>query len=70
MNQANLLLELEEAFGRLSDGLNAFKLMAYGMEDIQDPYADGMYAIWRYLDGESKEMRRLLAEVSTLQIPA
>ena len=70
VEQRNILIELEEAFGRLSDGLNAFKLMAYGLEDIQDPYADGLYVIWRYLEREREEIERLLAAVSSARISA
>lgn len=65
MEQKNLLMDLEEAFGRLSDGLNAVNLMVMGLEDAGDPYADGFYALWRYLDGAGEEMRRLFAAVST-----
>lgn len=70
MSQEKILMDLEEAFGRLSDGLNAVKLMVFGLEDVQDPYADGLYAVWRYLDREREEMVRLFAAVSTSQISA
>ena len=65
MDQTKLLLEIEEAFGRLSDGLNAVELMALGLEDVQDPYADGLYAICRYLGGVQDEMKQLLKAVSS-----
>ncbi|NBI08520.1 hypothetical protein D1641_00605 [Colidextribacter sp. OB.20] len=39
-----LLNDLEEAFGQLSDGLIAMKLMTFGLEDMQDPKVDGFYA--------------------------
>ena len=42
MSQERILMDLEEAFGRLSDGLNAVELMVLGLEDVQDPYADGL----------------------------
>ena len=70
MSQERILMDLEEAFGRLSDGLNAVELMVLGLEDVQDPYADGMYVIWRYLDGASEEVRSLLKKVSAPGISA
>ena len=63
-------MDLEEAFGRLSDGLNAVELMVLGLEDVQDPYADGLYVIWRYLEREREEIERLLAAVSSARISA
>ena len=36
-----------------------------GLEDVDNPYTDGFYAVWRYLEGARKEMARLLAAVST-----
>lgn len=65
MDHSILLMELEEAFERLCWGLNAVELMAMGLEDIRDPYADGLYAVWRYLDEAGEEVRRLFASVST-----
>lgn len=70
MSQEEILMDLEEAFDRLSDGLNAVKLMVFGLEDVQDPYADGLYAVWRYLDREREEAARLLAAVSAFLISA
>ena len=70
MSQERILMDLEEAFGRLSDGLNAVELMVLGLEDVQDPYASGLYVIWRYLEQERKEMKRLLTAVSSARISA
>lgn len=70
MKQEELLIELEEAFGRLSDGLSAVELMVMGLEDVGDPYTDGFYAVWRYLDKSREEVRKLLAAVSTLRAAA
>ena len=70
MSQERILMDLEESFGRLSDGLNAVELMVLGLEDVQDPYAGGLYVIWRYLEQERKEMKRLLAAVSSARISA
>ncbi len=70
MSQERILMDLEEAFGRLSDGLNAVELMVLGLEDVQDPYADGLYVIWRYLEREREEIERLLAAVSSARISA
>ena len=67
MDQTKLLLEIEEEFGRLSDGLNAVELMALGLEDVQDPYADGLYAVWRYLDEVRDEVKQLLTAVSGIR---
>ena len=70
MSQEILFMELEEAFGRLSDRLNAVKLIAFGLEDLQDPNAGGLYAAWRYLEGAREEIERLLAAVSSLRVSA
>ena len=70
MGQKNLLMDLEEVFVRLSDGLNAVKLIALGLESIQDPNAGGLYAVWRYLDEARNEAERLLTAVSVPRISA
>lgn len=70
MDQKMILLDLEEAFGRLSDGLNVVKLMVMGLEDAADPCADRFYAVWRYLDEAGEEMRRLFGLVSNSEAGA
>lgn len=64
MEQREFLLELGEAFDRLSCGLDVMKLMVLGLEDIQSPWADGFYAAWKGLDDVEKEIRRLLDAVA------
>ena len=49
---------------------DAVELMVLGLEDVQDPYADGLYVIWRYLEREREEIERLLAAVSSARISA
>ena len=62
-----LLNDLDEAFDQLSGGLSAMKLMTLGLEDMQDPSADGFYAVWRYLDQAREEICRLLAQVAVVE---
>lgn len=64
MEQQNLLMDLEEIFVRLSDGVNAVKLIALGLESVQAPNAGGLYAVWRYLDEAEGDMHKLLNAVS------
>lgn len=65
MDHQRLILELEEPLGRISSGLNAMKLMVYGLESTQDPFADGFYTVWAGLSEAEEEVRGLLDRVST-----
>ena len=56
-----LLNDLEEAFDQLSGGLSAMKLLTLGLKDMQDPSADGFYAVWRYLDQAREQTANLLS---------
>ena len=64
MEQKILLLELEEAFDRISWGLSAMKLMILGLESVQDSYADGFYTVWTGLSEAEEQVTQLLEAVS------
>lgn len=64
MDQRKLLMELEEAFDRLSCVLNAVTLMALGLENAQSPYADGLCVVTRYLEEAAREVQKCLKAVS------
>lgn len=63
-NSAKKNMDLEEAFDRLSCGLNAIQLMVYGLESAQNPYADGFHAVWLDLSQAEGEVQRCLEAVS------
>lgn len=54
------LLEMDETMGRISDGLNAIRLMILGLEEAQDPFAGGLHMVWSYLEREEQAMRENL----------
>ena len=64
MDRQRLILELEEPFDRISSGLNAMRLMVYGLESVQDPFADGFYTVWAGLSEAEEEVQKLLSSVS------
>ena len=49
MEYQKMLLDLEESAQRISSGINAIGIMTMGLAQVQDPYADGFYAVWNYL---------------------
>lgn len=63
MSDRDLLLELEEPLSRLSYGINAIELMVSGLEQQDDPYADGFFAVWTYLRDAHLELEAVLTAV-------
>lgn len=49
MEHIEAFINLKDAAGRISDGINAVGLMAMGLSMARDPYADGFNAVWNYL---------------------
>ena len=60
MNEQNILLDLEEPLQRLKCAVNAVELMTYGLGDVKDPYADGLFAIWCYLWEAEKDIQKVV----------
>lgn len=58
MEYLELLLELEEPARRLSSGINAVGIMAMGLTQAKDPYADGFFAIWNYLVDADRDFQK------------
>ncbi len=57
----DLLLELEEPVSRISCGITALRLMTSGLELEEDPYADGLYALWSYLQAAEEALHAALS---------
>lgn len=70
MSQEDILIDLEEALNRLSDGLSAVRLMVLGLDSLQSADAGGFHAVCGYLDEVKAEIGRLLTAVSSVRITA
>jgi len=57
MELQEALMSLEDPAGRINDGINAIGLMALGLSRALDPYADGLNAIWDYLDDANQDFQ-------------
>ena len=49
MNLREELIALDTAVNHISRGVNAVAAMSRGLDQVDDPYADGFYAISDYL---------------------
>ena len=54
------LLELDVIADQISSGINAVGLMTMGLEEAQDPYADGFNVIWHYLVAAERDLQRYI----------
>lgn len=61
MDQQNSLMELEEAYDRLSCLLNALGLMVLGLMQAHESYADGFNAIWNCLAEADRSIQKCLS---------
>lgn len=60
MEYQQALIDLKDAAGCIHDGINAVGIMAMGLAQVRDPYADGFNAIWNYLaDAEVNFQKQL-----------
>ncbi len=59
----DLLLGLEEPLDHLSGAVSALELMVLGLEQAGDPYADGVYLLWRCLRETELSLQRALAVI-------
>lgn len=55
------IMELEEKFEHLLEGLNAIELMVLGMAHAKDPYTGAFNAVWIYLKESADDIQRLLS---------
>lgn len=62
-SEQDFLLELEDPASRLHYGVNALRLMVSGLEQEEDPYADGLYALWCYLQEAEDALHTALSAV-------
>ncbi len=53
------LLELEPVIHRLSRGIDAVNLIVMGLDEMDDPHAGGLYAVWEYLHQTQQELETL-----------
>ncbi len=51
------ILDLDSAIRNLSQGVNALGLMADGLDQAMDPYADGFHALFACLDDADRRVR-------------
>lgn len=70
MSQEDILMDLEEALNRLSDGLSAVRLMVLGLDSLQSANAGGFHVVYGYLDEVRDEIGRLVTAVSRVRITA
>ncbi len=56
------ILDLDSAVRNLSQGVNALGLMADGLDQVMDPYADGFNALYSYLKDADQEVRQRLKD--------
>ncbi len=52
------LLDLDSSVQELSRGVNALGLMADGLDQAMDPYADGFHALYACLDDADRRVRK------------
>lgn len=53
-------LYIENPAARISSGINAIGIMAMGLAQVRDPYADGFNAVWNYLTDAQKDFQTQL----------
>ncbi len=56
------MLDLDSAVHNLSQGVNVLGLMALGLDQAMDPYADGFNALYSYLKNADQEVRQQLKD--------
>ncbi len=56
------LLDLDSSVHELSRGVNALGLMADGLDQAMDPYADGFHALYACLDDADRRVREQLKD--------
>jgi len=54
------LLDLDAAANRLSQGVNALGLMAMGLSQEDEQYADGFTVLFRYMLDADRDVRKYL----------
>ncbi len=51
------LLDLDSSVRALSQGVNALGLMADGLDQVMDPYADGFHTLYACLEDADRKVR-------------
>ncbi len=62
MSLQEKMLDLDSAVRNLSQGVNALGLMALGLDQAMDPYADGFNALYVYLEDADRKVWQLLKD--------
>ena len=65
MGEKEILMELEEPLRQIFSGINAVELMVYGLSQVKDPYADGLNAIWIFLQQAETKVQEIMRRVMT-----
>lgn len=58
MEYPEALFDLEEPARRISSGINAIGIMAMGLVQAKDPYAEGFCSVWDYLDDADRDFQK------------
>ncbi len=56
------ILDLDSEIQNFSRGVNALGLMAEGLDQAMDPYADGFNALYSYLEDADRKVRQRLKD--------
>ncbi len=56
------LLNLDSSVRELTQGVNALGLMADGLDQVMDPYADGFHALFACLEDADRKVREQLKD--------
>ena len=60
MSKEDLLLKLEEPFGKIHNAVSAMELMVYGLSRVEAPYAAGFQMVWSSLREADLELQRVM----------
>ena len=64
MEHQSTIMELEERFNDLLEGLNAIELMVLGLAQAKDPYIAAFHVVWLYLKESADGIQELLSELA------
>lgn len=58
MEYPEVLFDQEGPARRISSEINAIGVMAMGLAQAKDPYAEGFCAVWDYLDDADRDFQK------------
>ena len=62
MNIREELIDLDAVVNQVSGGINAVAAMSRGLDRVDDPYADGFFALSIHLTDSEREVRKCLSD--------